>query len=183
MGCFHEQMQRAAAGEFDLVEKLKSEQKNAEFKMLAKILRKNIQAGSQDVTLQKEIELIECYLEIQKYRFGECIQYQVMVEDGLEQYHVFPLLLQPIVENSIIHGLEIKEGIGHINIDITRQNDKVCILIQDGRDGLEKLLRVQPDVVLVDIKMPGLPGIELIQAAREQDFEGYFVILTGKRYA
>lgn len=217
VGCFHAQMQKAAAGEFDLVEKLegndeiselydylgimireirrllsevyrerlraeqlKSEQKNAEFKMLAsqinphflyntletirmkarvngqydierlvkmlaKILRKNIQAGSQDVMLQTEIELIECYLEIQKYRFGERIQYRIQIERGLEQYQVFPLLMQPIVENSIIHGLEVKEGTGHIDIIIARKEGNVSILIQDDGVGMEeeKLAKVR----------------------------------------
>ena len=210
VGQFHEQMQRAAAGEFDLVstlggsdeiselydylgtmiseirrllsevyrerlraEKLKTEQKDAEYKMLAsqinphflyntletirmkarvngqydierlvkmlaKILRKNIQAGSQDVTLQMETDLIECYLEIQKYRFGERIQYQIYIEKDLEEYHVFPLLMQPIVENSIIHGLEIKEGIGHIDITVIRQDKNVCITIRDDGVGMDQ---------------------------------------------
>lgn len=216
VGRFHQQMQKAAAGEFDLVEKLggndeiselydymgtmileirrllsevyherlqaerlRNEQRNAEYKvlasqinphflyntletirmkarvngqydierlvkMLAKILRKNIQAGQQDVTLQAETELISYYLEIQKYRFGERIQYHIRIDEDLKQYRVFPLLLQPIVENSIIHGLEIKEGIGHIDISIVHAEDKVRISIEDdgvgmGEDTLKEL--------------------------------------------
>lgn len=50
---------------------------------------------------------------------------------------------------------------------------------KDGRDGLQKVLLHQPDLVLADIKMPGMSGIELIAAAREQGFEGNFIILTG----
>ena len=107
-------------------------------KMLAKILRKNIQAGSQDVTLQMETDLIECYLEIQKYRFGERIQYQIYIEKDLEEYHVFPLLMQPIVENSIIHGLEIKEGLGPIDSTVIRQDKNVCITSRAAGVGMDQ---------------------------------------------
>ncbi len=50
---------------------------------------------------------------------------------------------------------------------------------RDGKDGLRKLLETCPDLVLVDIKMPGLSGIELIQAARSEGYNGHFIILTG----
>lgn len=50
---------------------------------------------------------------------------------------------------------------------------------KDGRDGLLKLKAFAPDLVLADIKMPGMTGLELIQAAREEGFAGQFVILTG----
>jgi two-component system response regulator YesN len=49
----------------------------------------------------------------------------------------------------------------------------------DGKEGLKKVLEFFPDLVLVDIKMPGLSGIELIKSAKEQGFKGKFIILTG----
>lgn len=49
----------------------------------------------------------------------------------------------------------------------------------DGKDGLKKIIETNPDLVLVDIKMPGLSGIELIKKAKEEGFLGKFVILTG----
>lgn len=56
---------------------------------------------------------------------------------------------------------------------------EVCGEGKDGRDGLAKVLALQPDLVLVDIKMPGLSGIDLIREAREQGYQGHFIILTG----
>lgn len=50
---------------------------------------------------------------------------------------------------------------------------------KDGRDGFAKLKACQPDLVLADIKMPGMTGLELVRAAREEGFSGQFVILTG----
>ena len=107
-------------------------------KMLAKILRKNIQAGSQDVEIQTEVELITCYLKIQQYRFGERIQYEIEMPPELMHIRILPLILQPIVENSIVHGLEVKEGIGHILIAISREGSDLLILVEDDGVGMEK---------------------------------------------
>lgn len=64
-------------------------------------------------------------------------------------------------------------------IDWEAEGFGLCEDGHDGRDGLKKLLEQMPDLVLVDIKMPGISGIELIRAARDSGFQGRFVILTG----
>lgn len=114
-------------------------------KMLAKLLRKNIQAGSQDVTIKTEIELVEYYLKIQQYRFSDRISYQIYVEPELRECRILPLILQPIVENSIIHGLEVKEGTGHIYVSVERTEDMIKIVIADDGMGIpkEQLLQLQ----------------------------------------
>jgi len=58
-------------------------------------------------------------------------------------------------------------------------NFEICAEGVDGKDGLKKLLEYSPDLVLVDIKMPGMNGLELIREAKKQDFDGKFIILTG----
>lgn len=72
----------------------------------------------------------------------------------------------------------IRWGI-HDLLDWEREGFTFCEDGKDGKDGLKKLLAHRPELVLVDIKMPGLSGIDLIQAARENGFEGSFIILTG----
>ncbi len=72
----------------------------------------------------------------------------------------------------------VREGIRDL-IDWEAEGFEICAEGRDGRDGLKKTLEFEPDLVLVDIKMPGLSGIELIRAAREEGFEGNFIILTG----
>lgn len=112
--------------------------------MLAKIMRSTLQAGVSEVTIRNELELVENYLKIQQYRFEERIQYHIYVEEGLSQLLILPLIMQPIVENSIIHGLESKEGIGNIDVKVRRREGNVIISIEDdglGMDGetLERL--------------------------------------------
>mgnify|MGYP002171615725 CR=1 FL=1 len=56
----------------------------------------------------------------------------------MEHIRILPLILQPIVENSIVHGLEVKEGIGHILIAISREGSDLLILVEDDGVGMEK---------------------------------------------
>lgn len=72
----------------------------------------------------------------------------------------------------------IRWGI-HDLLDWEEEGFVFCEDGRDGLDGLKKLLEYRPDLVLVDIKMPGMSGIELIQAARGEGYEGSFIILTG----
>jgi two-component system, response regulator YesN len=58
-------------------------------------------------------------------------------------------------------------------------NFDVCAEGKDGRDGLQKILQFNPHLVLVDIKMPGLSGLEVIKESKERGFNGQFIILSG----
>ncbi len=104
-------------------------------KMLAKIMRRNIQAGDTLVTLKSELELVEYYLKIQQYRFGERIHFHINLYCDVEQLKIMPLIIQPIVENAFIHGLEAKEGEGGIKIDVS-MTDSLYIIVEDDGIGM-----------------------------------------------
>ncbi len=72
----------------------------------------------------------------------------------------------------------VREGICDL-IDWNLEGYRLIPGGKDGREGLAGILQYKPDLVLIDIKMPGLSGLEVIQKAKEQGFEGHFVILTG----
>lgn len=72
----------------------------------------------------------------------------------------------------------VREGICDL-IDWNVEGYRLVPGGKDGREGLAGILRYKPDLVLIDIKMPGLSGLEVIQKAKEQGFEGHFIILTG----
>lgn len=117
-------------------------------KMHGKILRSSIQAGSKDMTIREEVELAEYYLKIQQYRFGERIQYQIYVEEGTERQKILPLLIQPLVENCIIHGLEGREDVGHIDICVKRSGQNVVITVTDDGAGIcgEKIAEIRREL-------------------------------------
>lgn len=106
-------------------------------KMLAKIMRRNIQLGDNPVTLKSELELVEYYLRIQQYRFGERISFQINLSCNIDHLKIMPLIIQPIVENAFIHGLETKEGNGRIDI-IIEKKDCLRIHILDNGVGMSK---------------------------------------------
>jgi two-component system response regulator YesN len=72
----------------------------------------------------------------------------------------------------------VREGIKQL-ISWEKYNFEICAEGIDGKDGLRKVLEFSPDLVLVDVKMPGMSGIELIRDAKKEGFEGKFIILTG----
>lgn len=112
-------------------------------KMLAKIMRRNISVGDKLVTLKSELELVEYYLKIQQYRFGGRVSYQILEKCETEYLKIMPLIIQPVVENAFVHGLETKEGEGQIRIIVEKKDSLIIEIIDDGigipRDKLEEI--------------------------------------------
>lgn len=108
-------------------------------KLLGKSLRYVLEnTGTASTTLEKEMDYIENYIKIQKLRFGSRIDYQLTVDDAirLKDYQILPLLLQPIVENAILHGLEEKESGGLVSVHIYLDQN-LHIDISDNGCGME----------------------------------------------
>lgn len=123
-------------------------------KLLGKSMRYVLEnSGTAFTSLQNELNHIEIYMKIQKLRFGEKFDYSFMIEDGIDvgKCITLPLLLQPIVENAILHGLEEKETGGMVTIRITHSVDtkELCIAVTDNGCGMkpETLGRLQEDIV------------------------------------
>lgn len=79
-----------------------------------------VNIGTTYTTLANELEHIDTYIKIQKIRFDDRVNYTLAVDDGIDtqEYMLLPLLLQPIVENAVVHGLEGVDGTGYIKIHI-----------------------------------------------------------------
>lgn len=122
-------MKARRSGQYDIEEIVK---------MLAKIMRSTLQAGVSQVTIREEAELVEHYLKIQQYRFEDRVRYRITMEEGTQELYILPLIMQPIVENSIIHGLESKEGVGTIDIYIANRQENVVITIADDGLGMKE---------------------------------------------
>lgn len=108
-------------------------------KLLGKSMRYVLQnTATSFTTLEKELDYINTYLAIQKLRFHDRINYSLKIRTAIEldEYSIFPLLLQPVVENAIIHGLEDVEENGRIIIHILTREDKLNIVIFDNGCGM-----------------------------------------------
>ncbi|MGN0507419.1 MAG: sensor histidine kinase [Lachnospiraceae bacterium] len=109
-------------------------------KLLGKSMRYVLEnTGTVDTTLQKEYDHIVTYLQIQKLRFGDRVNYITIVQPDLDltKLRILPLLLQPIVENGIVHGLEGKETDGCIWIAIYIKYGQLRIDISDNGCGID----------------------------------------------
>ncbi len=106
---------------------------------LTKFYRLSLSKGKEIITLRDELEHIKMYLVIQELRYQDILKYQIRVEnDDLLTYIVPKLVIQPIVENAIYHGIKNKDTAGLITIDIHSQHDKLMIDIEDNGCGMDE---------------------------------------------
>ncbi len=104
---------------------------------LADLLRMSLQnEGSDLLPLRKELELLQVYLEIQQTRFQDRLTVRLDVEPGVTDALVPNLILQPLVENAIKHGIAARPGSGRIEIHARREGgDRLHLLVRDDGPG------------------------------------------------
>lgn len=103
---------------------------------LSKLLRYSINSHKSQVPLHLELEHVNGYMAIQQIRFENKIQFHVDIERGILSYSVIRFILQPIVENSIVHGIDKGNGYGTIILTGKKQANKMLITIQDDGAGM-----------------------------------------------
>jgi two-component system, LytTR family, sensor kinase len=103
---------------------------------LSDLLRRTLELGpSQEVTLEEELALVERYLDIQRARFGDRLHVHVNADATSRATRVPVLLLQPLVENAIRHGLALRRDAGRIEIDARSSADSIRIVVMDDGPG------------------------------------------------
>lgn len=83
----------------------------------------------------EEIELLEAYLQVEQIRLGERLSFRIHCPADLREWPLPPLLLQPLVENAVRHGIAAKIGGGAITVTVERREDKLRILVADDGVG------------------------------------------------
>ncbi|MDQ0229351.1 cache domain-containing sensor histidine kinase [Metabacillus malikii] len=109
---------------------------------MSELFRYTISSQKQDewVTLKQEIEHIEMYMQLMKMRFGDRFTWSVSIPEIFETINIPKLLIQPIVENAILHGVGNKVGEGFVHIIVTPSSKQgyLLISIQDNGPGMKK---------------------------------------------
>ncbi len=105
-------------------------------KALSSILRYSLYKSKRFVTLGEEMENVSNYLLIQKYRYGCNLVVNNKVDSKLLDFIIPSLTIQPIVENSIIHGIERKAGKGLIEISVEAESENIFITVSDNGIGI-----------------------------------------------
>jgi sensor histidine kinase YesM len=94
-------------------------------------------SGAQEVTLQEELEFLRCYLAIEQVRFRERLTVEMKIDPETLEALVPNLILQPIVENAIRHGVIACIGKGRVEIESSRHNGSLCLIVTDNGPGLQ----------------------------------------------
>lgn len=105
---------------------------------MAEFFRYNVKKGDDIVTLQEEIELVDNYIYILNVRFSGDIHYEKKLDPKLLQTEMPSMILQPIVENCVNHGIREMAGKGRIWLSVYQIDDTACISVRDNGIGMSK---------------------------------------------
>jgi LytS/YehU family sensor histidine kinase len=98
-------------------------------------------SGAQVATLERELRFVHTYLEIEQVRFGPRLAVRTEVEEGLERVTVPCLLLQPLVENALRHGVAKKAGPGSLAVRVQRAGAALRLEVEDDGPGLPAVFK------------------------------------------
>jgi signal transduction histidine kinase len=108
----------------------------ATLERLSDLLRYALQnVHAEHVPLGKELRMLDDYLEVQRARFGDRLKFRFDVEPGLEEMPILPLLLQPLVENAVLHGVSERVRGGTVVLSARRQGGTVEFRVEDDGPG------------------------------------------------
>lgn len=105
---------------------------------LSTYLRYNLENSCKLVSLEMELEQVKAYFNIEKARFGDKITLNIDVDEKIKNINIPSLIIQPLVENSIKHGLLKKREGGFVNIIARKENTGCLIIIEDNGVGIEQ---------------------------------------------
>lgn len=134
---------------------------------LARFFRISLSKGSSIIPIGDELEHARNYLAIQKMRYKNKFFADISVEQGVERLYTVKLIIQPILENAIYHGMEYADGDGEIHIRAFREGENMVIEVEDNGPGMPEQVmeRVMEQLlkpgISVSAARPGGSGIGL----------------------
>ncbi|MFC7678471.1 sensor histidine kinase [Paenibacillus sp. GCM10028914] len=130
-------------------------------RMLGKLMRSNLEIGSGKITIEKEIEMIQCYLDIQQFRYEDRLIFELDVDEKAKLVPIPPLIIQPLVENAVIHGMDHKQESTTIRVKVTTDKDQIIISVSDNGAGItpDRLQQIRGFLMESDEKEGGRIGL------------------------
>lgn len=104
------------------------------------ILRYSVNKSNIEVSIAEVADWIDKYISLQQMRFDHAFEFQLTVQEVCKEYRIKKLLIQPFIENALIHGFKgIEEG-GMLRVDIslTEEGKHICVIIEDNGNGLDQ---------------------------------------------
>ena len=110
---------------------------------LSESFKISLNKGKDTIAVYKELELIRHYITIQNIRYKGRFHYQEEVDPAVKRVEILKLILQPLIENSIYHGLEPKIGPGNIRLEGRMDGEYVVFIVEDDGVGIPDMSRVE----------------------------------------
>lgn len=128
---------------------------------LSDILKYTLANPMEKICLKEEVDYLKKYVAIQNFRFNQRFIVYYEIEEDLRDLKVFRLMLQPLVENSILHGLRHKEGMGYIKIQIFKREGFVHFRVVDNGAGMDRaeLLSLEDSMKKINVYHIGLANV------------------------
>jgi len=142
---------------------------------LSRLFRLGLSKGSDIVPLADELEHVLSYLKIQQVRYSSKLAYTVDADPRLQESYVLKLLLQPIVENAIYHGIKERRGPGHISIRVAERAGDLFMTVQDNGAGIPADRLNQLRKRLESVGKQTEPG-EFEQSLQDSSGSGYGIL-------
>lgn len=105
---------------------------------LSEFFRLVLSKGREYITIQEEELHIKSYLEIQQVRYQDILEYEIQIDPAIYQYKILKLTLQPLVENSLYHGIKYKRAKGNILVTGKLCGDEIHFTVEDNGVGMEE---------------------------------------------
>ncbi|SIR59140.1 two-component system, sensor histidine kinase YesM [Paenibacillus macquariensis] len=105
---------------------------------LAKLFRSSISKNDELVAIRTEIEHITNYLMIQKMRYKNKLDYHIEISELVLEYRIIKIIMQPLIENAIYHGIKMKQGPGFIRIASEETQTDIIVIIEDNGNGMDE---------------------------------------------
>ncbi|MBD8839016.1 MULTISPECIES: sensor histidine kinase [unclassified Paenibacillus] len=131
---------------------------------LSRLFRIGLSKGQDYIPLHSEIEHMTSYMQIQQTRYRDRLQYTLNVPEELRDLFVLKLLLQPLIENAIYHGIKGRRGPGHIRVEARLEHNRLLLTVQDNGAGMsnERLAEMQQlleaPLASLEASTPGMTG-------------------------
>ena len=105
---------------------------------LSDFFRTSLSNGQNFITIQEEQRHIESYLKIQQFRYQDTLAYNIDIDKALYNFTIPKLLLQPLVENALVHGIRGKRGKGTISVTGRLEGDNIVFCVTDDGVGMDE---------------------------------------------
>ena len=153
---------------FDTIIWLAEEEKTEDVvkitKAFSEFLRISLSRGHEWITIGQELDHIKNYLTIQKIRYADILNYEINVNESILEYKIIKLVLQPLVENAIYHGIKNKRGRGHLSVTADYTDDSkqsITFSVTDDGAGFteERLEQVKQELSNASIDTERLSSV------------------------